>query len=172
MQTSESNVYGIGDVVGGPRVERKASKEGIVAAEAISGMNSSFDNIAIPASIFTDPQIATVGMNAREAAESGKTTVVGKFPFLANGKALSSLDPEGFTKLVGDKESGLLLGMGIVGQEASELISEGSLAIEMGATLEDIALTIHPHPTLPEAIMEAAENALGKAIHIQNRSTS
>ena len=172
MQTSESNIYAIGDVVGGPLLAHKASKEGIVAAEAISGMNSSFDYIAIPASIFTDPEIATVGLNAREAAESGKTTVVGKFPFLANGKALSSLDPEGFTKLVGDKESGLLLGMGIVGQEASELISEGSLAIEMGATLEDIAMTIHPHPTLPEAIMEAAENALGKAIHIQNRSTS
>ena len=169
MRTSVSNVYAIGDVVGGPLLAHKASREGIVAAEVISGMSSSFDNIAIPSSIFTDPEIATAGLSAKEANERGIKTTVGKFPFIANGRALASLESEGFTKIIADLDSGQVLGVEIVGHESSDLISEGTLAIEMGATLEDIALTIHPHPTLPETLMEAAENALGKAIHIQNR---
>lgn len=172
MKTSVSHIYAIGDVVGGPLLAHKASREGIVAAEVISGIGSSFENIAVPSAIFTDPEIATVGLNPKEASEKGIQTVIGKFPFLANGKALASPESEGFTKIIADKESGQVLGIGIVGQDSSELISEGALAIEMGATLEDIALTIHPHPTLPETILEAAENALGKAIHIQNRPSS
>lgn len=170
MRTSVSNVYAIGDVVGGPLLAHKASREGVVAAEVISGMSSSFDNIAIPSSIFTDPEVATVGLSAKEANERGIKIAVGKFPFIANGRALASLESDGFTKIVADLNSGQILGVEIVGHESSDLISEGALAIEMGATLEDIALTIHPHPTLPETIMEAAENALGRAIHIQNRT--
>ena len=111
-------------------------------------------------------------MTNAEAISKGIQTKNGKFPFIANGRALASLETDGFTKILADKESGRVLGVSIVGQEASDLISEGTLAIEMGATLEDIALTIHPHPTLPESIMEAAENALGKAIHIQNKPAS
>ncbi|HYB04409.1 MAG TPA: dihydrolipoyl dehydrogenase [Nitrososphaerales archaeon] len=172
MSTSAPNIFAIGDVVGGPLLAHKASREGIVAAEVISGMNSSFDNVAIPSVIFTDPEIAIVGMSPAEVSSKGIISRTGKFPFVANGRALSSLETEGFTKILAEKESGLLLGVGIVGQEASDLISETTLAIEMGATLEDLALTIHPHPTLPETIMEAAENALGRAIHITNRPVS
>ncbi len=126
----------------------------------------------MPSAIFTDPEIAVVGMTSAEATSKGIQTKTGKFPFIANGKALASSETDGFTKIIAEKESGRVLGVGIVGLEASDLISEATLAIEMGATLEDIALTIHPHPTLPETIMEAAENALGRAIHIQNRPVS
>ena len=169
MRTNVPNIYAIGDLVGLPLLAHKASREAIVAAEVISGIKSSFDNVAIPAAIFTDPEIAVVGLSEAEAAARGLKTRVGKFPFAANGRALASLESEGFSKVITDSETGLLLGLEIVGQEASDLVSEGTLALEMGATAEDIALTIHPHPTLPETIMEAAENSLGKAIHIQNR---
>lgn len=172
MKTSVSNIFAIGDVVGGPLLAHKATREGIVAAEVIAGQNSSFDNVAIPSAIFTDPEIAVVGLSAQEISTKGIASVTGKFPFLANGRALASLESEGFTKIIADKESGLVLGAGIAGQEASDLISELTLALEMGATLEDLALTIHPHPTLPETIMEAAENAEGKSIHITNRPVS
>lgn len=170
MRTSIPNVYAIGDVVGGPLLAHKASKEGVVAAEVISGLPSSFDNVAIPSAIFTDPEIAIVGLTKSETKSQGLITIEGKFPFSANGKALASLESEGFVKVIADKESGLLLGVHIVGSEASDLISEASLALEMGASVEDVSLTIHPHPTLPEAIMEATENSLGRAIHIQNIS--
>ncbi len=172
MRTNLPNIYAIGDVVGGPLLAHKASREGIVAAEVISGLNSSFDNVAMPSAIFTDPEIAIVGMPPAEISSKGIAARTGKFPFVANGRALASLESEGFTKIMAEKDSGLVLGVGIVGQEASDLISEATLAIEMGATLEDIALTIHPHPTLPETMMEAAENALGKAIHITNKPVS
>lgn len=172
MRTSSQNIFAIGDVVGGLLLAHKATREGIVAAEVISGMNSSFDNNAIPSAIFTDPEIAIVGMSPTEISSKGIAARTGKFPFLANARALATTEPEGFTKIVGEKESGLVLGVGIVGPEASDLISEATLAMEMGATLEDVALTIHPHPTLPETIMEGAENALGKAIHIINRPSS
>lgn len=172
MRTTSPNIFAIGDVVGGPLLAHKASREGIVAAEVIVGLNSSFDNAAIPSAIFTDPEIAVVGISPNEASANGITVRTGKFPFSANGRALASLETEGLTKIIAEKESGLVLGLGIVGQEASDLISEGTFAIEMGATLEDLALTIHPHPTLPETIMEAAENALGRSIHITNRPIS
>ena len=166
MQTNIPEIYAIGDVVGPPMLAHKASKEGIVAAEVIGGLNSEADFRAIPGVVFTDPEIATVGLTEAQAKEKGYEPIVGKFPFTALGRALIAGETEGFTKIVGDKQSSLVLGVHIVGAEASDLISEAALAIEMGATLEDIGLTVHPHPTLPEAIMEAAEAAKGKAIHI------
>ena len=172
MRTNLPHIFAIGDVVGGPLLAHKASKEGTVAAEVIAGLKSSFDNIAMPSTIFTDPEIAIVGLAPHEALKEGIEIVSGKFPFSANGKALASSESDGFVKIISDKQSGLLLGIGIVGAEASDLVSEATLAIELGAKTEDIALTIHPHPTLPEAIAEAAENALGRAIHIQNRMQS
>ena len=166
MQTNVPGLYAIGDVVGPPMLAHKASKEGIVAAEVIGGMNSEADFHAIPGVIFTDPEIATVGLTEAQAKENGYDPIVGRFPFTALGRAVLAGETEGFTKVVADKTSNLVLGLHIVGAEASDLISEAALAIEMGATLEDIGLTMHPHPTLPESLMEAAEAAEGKAIHI------
>jgi len=166
MQTNVPEIYAIGDVVGPPMLAHKASKEGIVAAEVIGGLNSEADFRAIPGVVFTDPEIGTVGLTETQAKEKGYDPIVGKFPFTALGRALIAGETEGFTKIVADKESSLVLGVHIVGTEASDLISEAALAIEMGATLDDIGLTVHPHPTLPESVMEAAEAAKGKAIHI------
>ncbi len=123
----------------------------------------------MPAAIFTDPEIATVGLSEEEAKEEGYEVIVGKFPFRASGRALTQDDTEGFVKVIGEKSSRDVLGVQMVGPEASDLISEASLAIEMGATLDDIGLTVHPHPTLSEALMEAAEDALGKAIHLPKK---
>ena len=169
MRTSLPHVYAIGDCVGGPLLAHKAMKEGIVAAEVICGENSAADFQAMPAAIFTDPEIAIVGINPEEAKSKGIEFSIGKFPFSANARALAANESEGFTKVLADKDSGLVLGVEIVGLEASDLISEASLAIEMGATLDDMGLTVHPHPTLSETLMEAAQNAQGKAIHIMNR---
>ena len=166
MQTNVSGIYAIGDVVGPPMLAHKASKEGIVAAEVISGMSSEADFHAIPGVIFTDPEIATVGLTEAQAKDNGYDPIVGRFPFTALGRALIAGETEGFVKIVADKASNLVLGVHIVGPEASDMISEAALAIEMGATTEDIGLTVHPHPTLPESVMEAAEAANGKAIHI------
>ncbi len=166
MQTNVPGVYAIGDVVGPPMLAHKASKEGVVAAEAIAGMNSEADFRAIAGVVFTDPEIATVGLTEAQAKEKGYDPIVGKFPFTALGRALLAGETEGFVKIVADKSSDVVLGVHIVGAEASDIISEAALAIEMGATLEDIGFTIHPHPTLPESIMEASEAAKGKAIHI------
>ncbi len=166
MQTNVPGIYAIGDVVGPPMLAHKASKEGVVAAEAIAGMNSEADFRAIAGVVFTDPEIATVGLTEAQAKEKGYDPIVGKFPFTALGRALLAGETEGFVKIVADKSSDVVLGVHIVGAEASDIISEAALAIEMGATLEDIGFTIHPHPTLPESIMEASEAARGKAIHI------
>jgi dihydrolipoamide dehydrogenase len=165
-RTNVDGIYAIGDVAGQPMLAHKASKEGIVAAEVIAGHRSACDWVSVPAVIFTDPEIASVGLTEAQAAEQGIETVVGRFPFAANGRALTLDHADGFTKIVAEKETGTVIGVHIVGPEAAELISEGALAVEMGAGLEDIALTIHPHPTLPETMMEAAEAALGHAIHI------
>jgi dihydrolipoamide dehydrogenase len=166
MQTNVPHVYAIGDVVGPPMLAHKASKEGIVAAEVIAGLNSEADFRAIPGVIFTDPEIATVGLTESQAREKGYDPIVGRFPFTALGRAQLAGETEGFVKIVADKISNLVLGVHIVGSEAADMISEAALAIEMGATLEDIGFTVHPHPTLPESVMEAAEAAKGKAIHI------
>jgi len=165
-RTNIPNVYAIGDVVAGPALAHKASYEGKVAAEAIAGLPSEVDYKAIPAVVFSDPEMASVGLTEKEAKEQGIDYLVGRFPFAANGRALSVNAGEGFVKLIAEKESKLVLGAQIVGTEASNIIAEIGLAIEMGATLEDIELTIHAHPTLGEVTMEAAELALGHPIHV------
>jgi dihydrolipoamide dehydrogenase len=164
-RTSIPNVYAIGDIVPGLALAHKASYEGKVAAEAIAGMKSEVDYLAIPAVVFSDPEIASVGSSEPEAKAQGFEPESGKFPYAANGRALSLAAGDGFVKLIADKTSGRVLGAQVVGPEASNLIAELGLAIEMGSTLEDIALTIHAHPTLGEMVMEAAEGALGQAIH-------
>ncbi|ARF18331.1 dihydrolipoyl dehydrogenase [Sporosarcina ureae] len=168
-RTNVPNVYAIGDIVAGPQLAHKASYEAKVAAEAISGEKSEVDYMAIPAVCFTDPELATVGLNEKQAKDEGYDVVSGKFPFAANGRALSLDATEGFVKLVGRKEDGLLLGAQIVGENASDMIAELGLAIEAGMTLEDISMTIHAHPTLGEISMEAAEVALGKPIHMMTK---
>lgn len=165
MKTSVEGIYAIGDVRGQPLLAHKASKEGVVAAEVIGGLPSAADWKSIPWAIFTDPEIAGVGMTEKAATEAGIEVKRSRFSFAALGRALVAGEAEGFVRIVSDAKTGLVLGVQIVGPEASNLISEAALAIEMGATVEDIALTIHPHPTFPEAIMEAAEAAAGKPIH-------
>ena len=165
MKTNVEGVYAIGDVRGQPLLAHKASKEGIVAAEVIAGQPSAADWKSIPWAIFTDPEIAGVGFTEKSAVEAGLEVKRSRFSFAALGRALASGEAEGFVRIISEAKSGLVLGVQIVGPDASNLISEATLAIEMGATVEDIALTIHPHPTLPEAIMEAAEVAAGRPIH-------
>ena len=165
MQTNVPGVYAIGDVRGPPLLAHKASKEGIVAAECIAGLPSAADWKVIPDAVFCDPEVASVGLTEVKAAEAGYKVKRSRFQFAALGRALTAGEPEGFVKIVSNEADGLVLGVQIVGPEASDLISEVALAIEMGATVEDIALTIHPHPTLPEAIMEASESAAGRPIH-------
>ncbi|MDV6376850.1 dihydrolipoyl dehydrogenase [Sporosarcina sp. GW1-11] len=168
-RTNLPNVYAIGDIVAGPQLAHKASYEAKVAAEAIAGEKSEVDYLAIPAVCFTDPELATVGLNEQQAKDEGYEVVTGKFPFAANGRAISLDATEGFVKLVARKEDGLLLGAQIVGENASDMIAELGLAIEAGMTLEDVSMTIHAHPTLGEISMEAAEVALGKPIHMMTK---
>jgi dihydrolipoamide dehydrogenase len=165
-QTSVSNIYAIGDVAGQPLLAHKGSKEGIVAAEAIGGLKTIYDVKAMPAVIFTDPEIASVGMTETEAKAKNIPVTVSAFPYAANGRALGINEPDGFAKLISDPKTGTLLGCHIVGAEASNLISEPTLLIEMGGNIEDLALTVHPHPTLSEILMETGDVALGHAIHI------
>jgi len=165
MQTSAPWVYAIGDVRGPPLLAHKASKEGVVAAECIAGLPSAADWKVIPDAVFCDPEIASAGLTEAKAIQAGYSVKRTRFQFAALGRALSSGESEGFVKVVSKADDGLVLGVQIVGPEASNLISEVALAIEMGATVEDIALTIHPHPTLSEAIMEASESAAGKPVH-------
>lgn len=165
MQTNVPGIYAIGDLTGPPMLAHKASKQGIVAAECIAGLPSAADWMVIPDAVFSDPEIATAGLTEAQAQAAGYKVKKSRFQFAALGRALSTGEPEGFVKIVSRADDGLVLGVQIVGPEASNLISEVALAIEMGATVEDIALTIHPHPSLPEAIMEAAESAAGRPIH-------
>ena len=169
LRTSNPHVFAIGDVVGQPFLAHKATMEGLTAAEVIGGENVEVDYRAMPSAVFTDPEIATVGLMEHQAAAERRAVKVAKVPFGAIGRALTQGESDGFVKLISDPESKVLLGAAIVGPEASNLISELALAIEMGATVEDIALTVHPHPTLPEGIMETAEAAIGQAIHVLNR---
>jgi len=165
-RTSEPNIYAIGDIVSGPQLAHKASYEGKVAAEAISGENSIVDYLVIPAVCFTDPELATVGYNEEQAKSAGIEVKVAKFAFAVNGRALALNQPEGFVKLVARKEDDLLIGAQIVGAGASDMITEISLAIEGGMTAKDLALTIHAHPTLGEMTMEASEIIMGQPIHV------
>jgi dihydrolipoamide dehydrogenase len=168
-RTNVDGIYSIGDCSSMPMLAHKASKEGEVVAEVIAGHKAAKDWVAIPAAIFTDPEIATVGLSEQQAKEKGIDVRVGKFPFSALGRAMAVNETDGFIKVVADKTTHELLGVHIVGPEATDLISEGALALEMHAFLEDIALTVHPHPTLGEGLMEASLHGLGQAVHILNR---
>ena len=169
MMSSVEGIYAIGDITGPPYLAHRASKQGVVVAEVIGGLASAYDPQALPSTVFSDPELASVGLNEEEAKKRGFDAVSARFPFAALGRALVAMETEGFVKIVMDKSNKQVLGVQIVGPNASDLISECALAIEMGATAEDIALTIHPHPTLPESIMEVAEAILGKAIHVVNK---
>ncbi|WP_017471762.1 dihydrolipoyl dehydrogenase [Amphibacillus jilinensis] len=165
-RTSVDNIFAIGDIVAGPPLAHKASYEGKIAAEAIAGEKSEIDYNGIPAVVFSDPELATVGYTEAEAKEAGYEVTSSKFPFAANGRALSLGSGDGFVRLVTRKDDGLVLGAQIAGANASDMISELGLAIESGMTAEDLALTIHAHPTLGEITMEAAEVAMGTPIHV------
>ncbi len=166
QRTSVSNIFAIGDVAGQPMLAHKASREGEVAAEVIAGHKSEMDAVAIPAVIFTDPEIGSVGLTEAQAKQQGRKVVIGKYNFAAHGRALAALETEGFVKIVADAQTHEVLGVHVVGPAATDLISEGALALEMGSFLPDLALTIHPHPTLGEAVMEAAKAALGESPHV------
>lgn len=168
MQTDVPHIYAIGDVARVPLLAHKAMKEGIVAAEHAAGQPSAYDTI-VPSVVYTSPELASVGMTEREAEEAGYRVRVGTFPLQASGRALTLGTTEGLVKVVGDEETDLLLGFHMVGPSAGDMVSEAALAIEMGATLEDISLTQHAHPTIAESFMEAAEAAHGRAIHIANK---
>lgn len=171
MQTNVATIFAIGDLVGPPQLAHKASKEGLVAAEVIAGKPALRDFATVPGVIFTDPEVATAGLTEDEAKKAGHDVGIGKFPFSASGRALAAGETDGFVKMVYDKKTRLVLGVHILGPEASDLISEACLALEMGATVEDLAWTVHPHPTLGEALCEAAEDAEGMPIHTLKRPT-
>lgn len=169
MRTAVPNIYAVGDIAGQPMLAHKGSAEGLVAAAVIAGKPEVYDAQCVPAVIFTAPEMASVGMLEEEAREKGHEVAVGKFPFAASGRAMSLMETEGFVKIVADAKSDLVLGVHMVGPEVTELIAEAALAIEMGATSEDLASTIHAHPTLPEAMMEAAEAVHKMAVHIYQK---
>ena len=171
MRTAEQTIFAIGDVVGEPMLAHKASHEGLVAARVIAGQQAAFD-ATIPAVIFTDPEIAWCGLTEEAAKSSGQHVTIARFPWAASGRATTLGRNDGLTKLVLDAESGRVLGVGICGAGAGELIAEGVLAIEMGAMAEDVAASIHPHPTLSETVMEAAETFHGQATHLFTSKTS
>ncbi len=165
QQTTDPAIYAIGDIAGGVLLAHKASKEARIAVEVIAGEDSAFVDVTIPAVVFTDPEVAWCGLTEAEARAKGLEVQVAKFPWTASGRALSFDKPEGLTKLIIEPETERILGVGIVGYGAGELISEGVLAVEMGATAKDVALAVHPHPTLSETIMEAAEAFYGHSTH-------
>ncbi len=169
LRTKAPNVFAVGDVTGAPLLAHRAMKQGVIAAEVINGDKSAaFDPLAVPNCIYTDPEVATAGLSEEEAKAAGYEVRIGKFPLAASGRARTMNESDGLIKLVGDAKSDLLLGMHIISPHAESLIGEGVIAIEMGATLEDVGLSVHPHPTLTEGIMDAAEAAHGKAIHVIN----
>jgi dihydrolipoamide dehydrogenase len=165
QQTSDPSIYAIGDVAGGVMLAHKASREARVAVEVLCGEDSAFEDVVIPAVVFTDPEVAWCGLTEAEAKQKGINIKVAKFPWSASGRALTHDRTDGVTKLIVDPETERVLGVGLCGHGAGELISEGVLAVEMGATVEDLALSVHPHPTLSETIMEAAEAYFGRATH-------
>ena len=166
LQTDDPAIYAIGDVVGEPMLAHKASHEGRTAVEAIAGHKVAFEPNAIPAVVFTDPEIAWCGLTETQAQKENREIKVARFPWGASGRAMTLDRTEGMTKLIVDPQSERALGVGIVGVGAGELIAEGVLAIEMGALAKDIALTIHPHPTLSETVMESAEVFFGASTHV------
>jgi dihydrolipoamide dehydrogenase len=169
MRTKVENVYAIGDIAGQPMLAHKGSRQGLVAAAVIAGRPEEFDARCVPAVIFTSPEMASVGKTSEECEKEGLVVKTGQFPFGANGRALSLMEPEGFVKVIADARTDEVLGVHMVGPDVTELIAEAALAIELGATTEDVARTIHAHPTLPEAFMEAAEAVHKTAVHIYQR---
>lgn len=165
QQTADPGIYAIGDIAGGILLAHKAHKEARIAVEVICGENSAFENVIIPAVVFTDPELAWCGLTEAEAKEKGIKYEVAKFPWTASGRALSFDRTDGVTKMIVDAETNRLLGVGICGAGAGELIAEAVVAIEMGASVEDVALSVHPHPTLSETLMEAADAYFGHATH-------
>ena len=171
QQTDDPSIYAIGDIAGGILLAHKAHKEARIAVEVITGENSAFESF-IPAVVFTDPELAWCGLTEIEAKEKGVKYEVAKFPWSASGRALSFDRTDGVTKMLVDPETDRVLGVGICGAGAGELIAEAVLAMEMGATVEDIALTIHPHPTLSETLMECADAFYGHATHVISKKKS
>ncbi len=172
QQTSDPALYAIGDVVGGVLLAHKAAKEARIAVDVIIGEPSAFENIVIPAVVFTDPEVAWCGLTESEARDKGIQIEVARFPWSASGRALSFDRPDGLTKLIVEPETERILGVGIAGAGAGELISEAVLAVEMGATVKDLAESIHPHPTLSETLMESAELFYGESTHMFSRRKS
>jgi len=166
MRTDEPSIFAIGDLVGEPMLAHKASHEGRVAVEVIAGENVAFEARAIPAVVFTDPELAWCGLTETQAQKDGRKVVVAKFPWGASGRAITLDRTDGLTKLILDPDTETILGVGLVGPGAGELIAEGVLAIEMGANATDLKLSIHPHPTLTETLMESAEVFFGQATHV------
>ncbi|MBU1058103.1 MAG: dihydrolipoyl dehydrogenase [Proteobacteria bacterium] len=169
QQTMVPNIYAVGDVTRGPMLAHRALRQGKVAAEVIAGLPSAFDNRAIPAVVYTDPQVAWCGLTEGEARQNHVEVKISRFPWSASGRAATMASPDGLTKLILEPDTGRLLGAGVVGRNAETLIAESVLAIEMGALAEDIALSIHPHPTLSETQGEAADIFLGSATHFINK---
>jgi len=172
QQTDDPSIYAIGDIAGGILLAHKAHKEARIAVEVICGENSAFENVVIPAVVFTDPELAWCGLTEAEAKEKGIRYEIAKFPWTASGRALSFDRTDGLTKMIVDAETDRVLGVGICGAGAGELIAEAVLAMEMGATVEDIALSVHPHPTLSETLMECADAFYGHATHTFSKKRS
>ncbi len=169
MQTSDPSLFAIGDIAGGVLLAHKASKEARIAVETIVGEEAEFEQITIPAVVFTHPEIAWCGLTEAEAKAKGRAVEVAKFPWVASGRALTCDATEGVTKIIIDPETERILGVGITGQNAGDMIAEGVTLIEMGATVKDLAMIVHPHPTLSETMMEAAEAFFGHCTHIHTR---
>lgn len=169
MRTKVPNIYAVGDIAGQPMLAHKGSHEGLVAAAVIAGKNEQYDARCVPAVIFTSPEMSSVGLTEEQCKEKGLNYRTGQFPFAASGRAMTLQETDGFVKIIGDAETDEVLGVHMVGPEVTELIAEAALAIEMGATVEDIARTIHAHPTLPESMMEAAEAVHGTVVHIYQK---
>jgi len=165
-RTDDEQIFAVGDAIGVPMLAHKAMRDGKTAADVIAGEAAAFDVRCIPAVVYTDPQIAWCGLTEADAAEQGRDVGVGTFPWTASGRALAMGETSGLTKIVFDAETEHVLGVGIAGRGAENMIAEGALAVEMGAVAEDLALTIHPHPSLAETEAEAAEAFLGLATHI------
>jgi dihydrolipoamide dehydrogenase len=169
MRTSVPNIYAVGDIAGQPMLAHKGSHEGLVAAAVIAGKNEEYDARCVPAVIFTSPEMSSVGLTEDQCKEKGLNYLTGQFPFAASGRAMTLQETDGFVKIISDAETDEVLGVHMVGPEVTELIAEAALAIEMGATVEDLSRTIHAHPTLPESMMEAAEAVHGTAVHIYQK---
>jgi len=164
-QTSVAGIYAIGDVTGKLQLAHVASAQGIVAAEHAAGLEASIDYRCVPAAVFTNPEVGTVGLTEQQAAEAGHKVKAAAFPLQALGRAIAIGQANGFAKVVADEETGQVLGVHLVGAHASDVIAEGAMAVALEATVKELAATIHAHPTLPEALMEAARSWLGQDIH-------